>query len=226
MDISVRHAPSFAVARATLTPNETIRVEAGAMLATSGDVSFESKMHGGFVGSLKRAALGGESFFMTTFTAGPNGGWVDVAASLPGDVFVRTVTETGLNISRGSYLCSEGSVEIDTKWGGFKNLAGSEGGFLLHASGAGEVVVGCFGAIEKVTLAPGERLVLDTGHMVAYEPSVQMTLRKATTGLVQTIKSGEGFVFEFTGPGDIWTQTRSPSALVRWLTTALPFSRA
>jgi uncharacterized protein (AIM24 family) len=53
-----------------------------------------------------------------------------------------------------------------------------------------------------------------------------MTLRKATTGLVQTIKSGEGFVFEFTGPGDIWTQTRSPSALVRWLTTALPFSRA
>ena len=135
---------------------------------------------------------------------------------------MRTVTGTGLNISRGSYLCSEATVEIDTKWGGFKNLAGSEGGFLIHASGSGEVVVGCFGAIEKVTLAPGERLVLDTGHMVAYEPSVQMTLRKAATGLVQTLKSGEGFVFEFTGPGDIWTQTRSPSALVRWLTTACP----
>ncbi len=141
---------------------------------------------------------------------------------------MRTVTETGLNISRGSYLCSESTVEIDTKWGGFKNLAGSEGGFLIHASGcAARSSSGCFGAIEKVTLAPGERLVLDTGHMVAYEPSVQMTLRKATDrASIQTLKSGEGFVFEFTGPGDIWTQTRSPSALVRWLTTALPFSRA
>ncbi len=226
MEITVRHAPSFAVARAALAPNEAIRVEAGAMLATSGDVSFESKMQGGLVGSLKRAALGGESFFMTTFTAGAHGGWVDVAASLPGDLFVQTVSGAGLNISRGSYLCSESTVEIDTKWGGFKNLVGSEGGFLIHASGAGEVVVGCFGAVEKVTLAPGERFVLDTGHMVAYEPSVQMTLRKAATGLVQTLKSGEGFVFEFTGPGDIWTQTRNPSALVRWLTTALPFSRS
>ena len=71
MEISVRHDPAFAVARATLAPNEAIRAESGAMLATSGDVTFEAKMHGGLMGSLKRAALGGESFFMTTFTAGP-----------------------------------------------------------------------------------------------------------------------------------------------------------
>ena len=83
------------------------------------------------MGSLKRAALGGESFFMTTFTAGQGGGWVDFAAALPGGIAVQTVApEIGLNISRGSYLCSESSVEIDTKWGGFKNLFGSEGGFL------------------------------------------------------------------------------------------------
>ena len=179
------------------------------------------------MGSLKRAALGGESLFMTTFTAGTSGGWVDCAANLPGDVAVRTVTpEAGLNISRGSYLCSESSVQIDTKWGGFKNLFGSEGGFLIHASGAGEVVVSCFGALEKVVLAPGERLVLDTGHMVAYDPSVQMSLRKASSGLVQTLKSGEGFVFDFTGPGEVWTQSRNPSALIAGLTTALPFSRS
>jgi uncharacterized protein (TIGR00266 family) len=226
MDISIRHNPAFAVARATLAPNEAIRVESGAMLATSGDITFEAKMQGGLMGSLKRAALGGESLFMTTFTAGPNGGWVDCAANLPGDAAVRTITgEAGLNISRGSYLCSESTVQIDTKWGGFKNLFGSEGGFLIHASGVGEVVVACFGALEKVILAPGERYVLDTGHMVAYDPGVQMTLRKASSGIVQTMKSGEGLVFEFTGPGEVWTQTRNPSALVSWLTTVLPFSR-
>ncbi|MDX6376348.1 MAG: hypothetical protein QOE98_651, partial [Gaiellaceae bacterium] len=223
MDISIRHNPAFAVARATLAPNEAIRLESGAMMATSGDVSFEAKLQGGLMGSLKRAALGGESLFMTTFTAGPGGGWVDCAANLPGDVAVRTVSpEAGLNISRGSYLCSESTVNIDTKWGGFKNLFGSEGGFLIHASGVGEVVVSCFGAMEKVVLVAGERLVLDTGHMVAYDPSVQMTLRKASTGIAQTLKSGEGLVFEFTGPGEVWTQSRNPSALVSWLTTALP----
>jgi uncharacterized protein (TIGR00266 family) len=196
------------------------------MLATSGDITFEAKMQGGLMGSLKRAALGGESLFMTTFTAGPSGGWVDCAANLPGDVAVRTISgEAGLNISRGSYLCSESTVQIDTKWGGFKNLFGSEGGFLIHASGAGEVVVACFGALEKVSLAPGERYVLDTGHMVAYDPGVQMTLRKASSGIVQTMKSGEGLVLEFTGPGEVWTQTRNPSALISWLTTVLPFSR-
>jgi uncharacterized protein (TIGR00266 family) len=227
MDISIRHNPAFAVARATLAPNEAIRLESGAMMATSGDVSFEAKLQGGLMGSLKRAALGGESLFMTTFTAGPGGGWVDCAANLPGDVAVRTVSpEAGLNISRGSYLCSESTVNIDTKWGGFKNLFGSEGGFLIHASGVGEVVVSCFGAMEKVVLVAGERLVLDTGHMVAYDPSVQMTLRKASTGIAQTLKSGEGLVFEFTGPGEVWTQSRNPSALVSWLTTALPFSRS
>ena len=227
MDITIRHNPAFAVARATLAPSEAIRVESGAMLATSGDITFDAKMQGGLMSSLKRAALGGESLFMTTFTAGSGGGWVDCAANLPGDVAVRTLTpEVGLNISRGSYLCSESTVQIDTKWGGFKNLFGSEGGFLIHASGSGEVVVACFGAIEQVVLAPGERLVLDTGHMVAYEPTVQMTLRKASSGLAQTLKSGEGLVFEFTGPGDVWTQSRNPSALVSWLTTSLPFSRS
>lgn len=227
MEISVRHDPAFAVARAALAPNEAIRAESGAMLATSGDVTFDARMQGGLMGSLKRAALGGESFFMTTFTAGQGGGWVDFAAALPGGIAVQTVApEIGLNISRGSYLCSESSVEIDTKWGGFKNLFGSEGGFLMHASGSGEVVVACYGALEKVTLATGERYTLDTGHMVAYDPRVQMTLRKANTSLMQTIKSGEGFVFEFTGPGDVWIQSRNPSALVAWLTTVLPFSRS
>jgi uncharacterized protein (AIM24 family) len=46
-----------------------------------------------------------------------------------------------------------------------------------------------------------------------------------TSGIMQTLKSGEGFVFEATGPGRIWTQTRNPQELVMWLTSELPFSR-
>jgi uncharacterized protein (AIM24 family) len=43
--------------------------------------------------------------------------------------------------------------------------------------------------------------------------------------MMQSLKSGEGFVFEFAGPGRIWTQSRNPSEFVNWLTAVLPFSR-
>jgi uncharacterized protein (TIGR00266 family) len=225
MDVSIRHAPSFAVARCTLGGGESVRAESGAMMATSAGVDVQAQMQGGLVKSLKRSVLGGESLFVTTFTAPAQGGWVDAAANLPGDIAVRQIGERPLNISRGSYLCSESGVEIDTKWGGFKNLVGGEGGFLIHATGQGQVVLSCYGALDTITLGDGEQLVVDSGHMVAFDEGVQMTTRRVS-GTIASLKSGEGLVFEFTGPGEVMVQSRNPSALVTWLTTVLPFSRS
>ncbi|MFY9913074.1 MAG: TIGR00266 family protein [Nocardioidaceae bacterium] len=225
MDITIRHNPGFAVARCTLTPGETVRAESGAMMATSADVAIEAKASGGLMKSLKRSVLGGESFFITTYTAPAVGGWVDFAARLPGDAIGLPVSE-GLNITRGSYLCSDGSVEIDTSWGGFKNLAGGEGGFLVRASGQGQVVLAAYGAIDAADLGPNESVVVDSGHMVAWDNSVQTQLRRAAGGgLIQSAKSGEGFVFDVRGPGRIWTQSRNPSEFIAWMTSVLPFSR-
>jgi len=228
MEITVRHAPSFAVARASLASGESVKAESGAMMATSDGVHIEAKMTGGLVKSLRRSMLGGESLYITSYTAPAEGGWVDVAAHLPGDIVVRDVQpDRGLFISRGSWLCSEQSIDLDTKWGGFKSMFGGEGGFLVRASGQGHVILSCYGALDIITLAPGERLVLDSGHMVAYDEGVEFTLRRAAAGrTIQSMKSGEGWVFEFTGPGDVMTQTRNPDALIGWLTTVLPFSRA
>jgi uncharacterized protein (AIM24 family) len=44
-----------------------------------------------------------------------------------------------------------------------------------------------------------------------------MSIRKATGGLVQTFKSGEGLVFDFVGPGRVWSQTRNPNELLGWI---------
>ena len=60
---------------------------------------------------------------------------------------------------------------------------------------------------------------------MAFDPTVEFITRKVTKGIVQTLKSGEGFVMEFTGPGRIISQTRNPQGLIGWLTTELPFSR-
>ncbi len=228
MQIDVRHGPAFGVARCTLAPAESVRVESGAMSATSHGVEIQAKVEGGMLKGLKRSVLGGESLFITTYTAPPTGGWVDVAANLPGDIVVEEITPARtLFISRGSWIAAEQDIEVDTKWGGFKNLFGGEGGFLVRVSGQGSVVLGCYGALDIIDLADGESVVVDSGHMVAYEEGVQVKLRRAVEGRsIQSLKSGEGFVFEFAGPGRVITQTRSPGALVQWLTTVLPGNRS
>ncbi|NNE72724.1 MAG: TIGR00266 family protein [Acidimicrobiales bacterium] len=222
MEVEKRQAPAFGVTRITMGPNERVRAESGALMATTPTVAVESKAEGGVLRSLKRAALGGESFFVTSYIAPAEGGWIDVAASLPGDADVIEV-EPGVAwfVLEGSWLASSDSVELDTKWGGFKNLFGSEGGFILRAAGQGTMVVAAYGAIEVWDLEPGQTITLDTGHMVAYEESVQMQLRKVTGGLVQTFKSGEGLVFDFTGPGRLLVQTRNPNEFLSFIGAAV-----
>ena len=80
MQIQTRQGPAYGVARITLGPNEPVRVESGAMMAMSANVTLQAKAEGGVLKSLKRAALGGESFFVSTYTAPAEGGFVDVAA--------------------------------------------------------------------------------------------------------------------------------------------------
>ena len=219
MQVQTRQGPAYGVARLTLAPNEPVRVESGAMMAMSAGVVLQSKAEGGMMKSLKRAALGGESFFVSTYTAPASGGFVDIAARLPGDISSHEVSPGhALFVQKGSWLGNEVNVTIDTQWGGFKNMFGGEGGFVVRAEGQGIVVFACYGALEVWTLEAGQAITIDTGHMVAYEDTVQMTIRKASGGgLVQSMKSGEGYVFDFTGPGRVWTQTRNPTELMGWI---------
>jgi uncharacterized protein (TIGR00266 family) len=218
MEVALRQGPAYGVARLNLQPNESARVESGAMMTMSTGVNLASKAEGGIFKSLKRAALGGESFFISTYTAPASGGFVDVAARLPGDITVYEVNgQMPLFVSKGSWLANEAGVSIDTQWGGFKNMFGGEGGFIIRAEGQGKIVFACYGALEVWNLQAGQSITVDTGHMVAYESSVQMAIRKATGGIVQSFKSGEGLVFDFSGPGKVWTQTRNPTELLSWI---------
>ncbi len=115
MEVQNRQGPAFGVARITMGPHERIKAEAGAMMATIPTVTVEAKAEGGVLKSLKRAALGGESFFITSYIAPAEGGWVDVAARLPGDTQVLDL-EPGQAwfVQKGSWLASADGVEMDT----------------------------------------------------------------------------------------------------------------
>lgn len=218
MQVQTRHSPSFAVARLLLAGSEPVRVEAGAMVATSYGLLVEARMQGGLLKSLARAALGGESLMVSTFTAPQQGGWVDVAPNLPGDVHVVELDgSVGWCVTRGCWLASAAGVNLETQWGGFHNLFGGEGGFLAHATGHGPMLIACYGAMDVVVLQPNELVTVDTGHVVAYADTVQARIRPISPGIMQSLKSGEGLVFDFAGPGQVITQTRNPRGLIGWL---------
>jgi uncharacterized protein (TIGR00266 family) len=226
MQVEIRHNPAYAVARCKLAGGEVLKVQPDAMVAHSPGMELSAAVDGGVFKGLKRKALGGESFFVSTWTAPAQGGWVDVATYLIGDAFSLEVSEGhGLLVSRGGWVASSAEVAIDAKWGGLKNLAGGEGGFIVRATGTGTMVFACFGALDVWDLAPGEKFVLDTAHMVAYDEGVEYIVRRAVEGRsIQSLKSGEGLVFEFTGPGKVYGQTRSPQSLVKWLENTLSLS--
>ncbi len=193
------------------------------MMASSYGVSIQASTQGGVLKGLKRSVLGGESLFITSFTAPASGGWVDVAHHLAGDIVVAGVTPNEpMLVTKGSWLASSAGIDLDTKWGGFKNLFGGEGGFLVRATGHGTILLACYGALDTIVLAAGESVTIDTGHVVAFGETVSSQIRKVAGGVIQTIKSGEGLVFDFTGPGWVMTQTRNPAALEAWIRQIVP----
>ncbi|MGJ6980741.1 TIGR00266 family protein [Aestuariimicrobium soli] len=228
MQTQIRHQPSFAVARLHLAPGEPVRIESGSMMMHSAGLQISADTGGGLMAGLKRSVLSGESFFVTTATAGPQGGWVDVSAVLPGDLIALDLTpDRPYFVTRGCWLANSHGTEVTPKWGGMANLFGGEGGFGLHAAGHGQVVLSVYGALDVVDLQPGDTVVVDTGHVVAYDLGVRFELRRAVRGrTLQSMKSGEGFVFEFTGPGRLFLQSRNPDAFQGWVRQNAPSESA
>ena len=217
----ILHQPSFALAVVRLAAEQSILAEAGAMVSMSANVELQSQMKGGLMGALKRA-VGGESAFVSTFTARGGPGEVTFAPGSPGDIAAIEMGNQLFFVQSSSYLAGDAGLIVDTRWGGAKTFFGGEGLFVLQVSGTGLLLLSSFGAIHRKRLAAGERYVVDTGHLVAWEGTTQYTLRKAAAGFFRSMVSGEGVVAEFTGPGEILIQTRNLAALAGLLRPFFP----
>ncbi len=217
----VLHQPSFSLAVLQLQAEQSIQAEAGAMVSMSANVDLQSQMKGGLFGAIKRAA-GGESAFVSTFTARGGPGELTLAPGAPGDIAAIELSGQSFFVQSSSYLAGDSTLTIDTKWGGAKSFFAGEGLFVLMVQGRGLLLVSSFGAIHRKKLMPGERYVVDTGHLVAWEGTTQYTLRKAASGFFRSLMSGEGIVAEFSGPGELLIQTRNLAALAGLLKPFFP----
>ena len=221
-----------------LDPGESVIAEAGAMMYKDstidmdtifGDGSAKSSQGGFFdklVGAGKRL-ITGESLFMTVFTnKGRNKGKAAFGAPYPGNIIPVHLPEIGGTIicQKDSFLCAAKgvSVGIYLQRKIMTGLFGGEGFIMQKLEGDGLAFMHAGGTIVERQLQPGETLHVDTGCVVAFEPSVQFEIQQA--GNVKTaLFGGEGLFFAaLSGPGKIWLQSLPFSRLAGRMLAAAP----
>ena len=219
MQFEIKYGPAYAIGVASMDAGETLQAVTGAMVSMSDGLTIDTGMKGGLMAGLRRSVLGGESFFVNTFSAS-QAAEVALAPPLPGDVFVIELEGT-LMLHSGSLLAATSGVQFDTKWGGAKTFFSGEGLFLLRCTGSGSILASSYGAIEQRTLGAGEQYTVDSSHIVGFEEGVKYEVKKSG-GWKTTILGGEGLVVRLTGPGRIYWQTRSSEEFLGWLIPKLP----
>ena len=220
MRYEIVHRPSYALGKIELASGEQLQAEAGAMVSMSAEITIETNMRGGLLGGLKRSVLGGESFFINTFTA-QQSGEVTIAPGLPGDIEALELNGETVLVQSGSFLAATPDIEVDTSWGGRSGFFSGEGLFLLRCTGYGLLFLSSYGAIHLKELNIGEQYTVDTGHMVAFDETVKYSVGRSG-GWKTTLLSGEGLVCKLEGPGRFYMQTRSQDAFLSWLLPKIP----
>jgi len=210
MQIEIGYRPAHSLARVVLAAGEAVRAESGAMVGMSTNVHMQTGATGGIMKGLFRKFVGGESFFQNTFTAQNGPGEVLLAHSLCGDMQVLDMTPSGFFIQSSSFIACSPNVTLDTKLGGFRTFFAGEGLFVLKATAdsPGQVIVGAFGGIQE--LVCDNNMVIDTGHLVAWDATLEYSVGKSASGWIASFFSGEGLVCHFRGQGRIWIQSRNP----------------
>ncbi len=211
IDISLR--PGSTMAKVTLAAGEHLTAEGGSMVAMSANMDVTTTTYkrnqGNVLGALKRM-LSGESFFMNHYTAPSGGGEVWVAPTLMGDMFVQEMNGQRLIVQAGSYVASSENVKVDFNWQGFKSLLSGESMFWLSVSGHGKVLINSYGVIYPIQV-DGEYIV-DTGHIVAFDETLNFSITKAGKSWISSFLGGEGLVCKFKGKGTVWCQSHNPKS--------------
>ncbi len=205
----------------TLNKDEKVTAEAAAMVFIRGNIKTETRMRkGGFLKSLKAAALGGESFFVNEFTAQVDNCKLGLTGNMLGDIQVIKVEEEFI-VQSGAYVGSTGELTLDTKWQGFtKGIFGSNL-FMLKTVGTGDMFVNAWGGIIKTILKEGEKMILDNYQLVALSSTANYRVTKHGR-FKTTLFGGEALVMEIVGPGTVYFQTKNVMEFVRALIPFLP----
>lgn len=212
MQYEIQCQPSYSVLEVQLQPGEQVVTEAGAMVWMSDNLNVTTSTRGGIFSGLKRSVLAGESFFQNTYEAEGGAGLLGLAPGQPGDIIPYELDNSELHLERSAYLASDPDVECNSDFQGLRGLF-NEGLFILRVSGTGTVFFNAYGDVEEV--AVDGSYVVDNGHAVAWEPSLNYELTRARR--IRSFLFSDQLLMRFSGQGRLWVQSRNPRALADWI---------
>jgi uncharacterized protein (TIGR00266 family) len=207
-----------------LFPGGTVRAEVGAMMYMADGIVMQTGTGGGLLKGFKRM-LTGESFCITTFsnTSGKNS-QVAFAAAYPGKIIPIDLDLYGGSFlcQKDSFLCASDNIDINIAF--TKRLGagffGGEGFILQKLTGSGLSFIHAGGTVVRKDLSSGERLRIDTGCIVGFEPSVHYDIQ-FVGGFKNVLFGGEGlFLATLDGPGTVYLQTLPLSRLAQRIVSA------
>ena len=217
MQYEIIAQPTYSALEVSLDPDESIVAESGAMAWMTDTVRLSTSARGGMFRSLRRSALGGESFFQNVFEAEWPGGAIGFAPGQPGDIVAVDVDGGELMLEDGAFLASEQSVIIDSSWQGLSGLF-NEGLFILRATGNGMLFFSAYGDIQEIEVDGS--YVVDNGHAVAWDATLNCRVTRSRS--IRAFMFSDQLLMSFRGRGRLWVQSRSPQALANW---AHPYRR-
>ena len=198
---------NFPVVICQMASGERMITEKGSMVWMSPNMQMET--HGGGLGKMFSRAFSGESMFQNTYTA-KGDGMIAFGSSFPGQIRALTIAPGHeMILQKSAFLAAEDGVQLSIhfskKLGA--GLFGGEGFIMQRLSGSGTAFVEIDGELIEYDLKEGQKIVVDTGNVAGFEPTVQMDIQQVP-GLKNMFLGGEGiFNTVLTGPGRIWLQT-------------------
>ena len=199
---------SFPVVICNLENAEKMITERGSMCWMSPNMQMETK--GGGLGKMFSKAFSGESMFQNHYTARGGAGMIAFASSFPGEIKVIDIAPgQEMIVQKSAFLAAEAGVNLSIHFQ--KRLGagffGGEGFIMQRLSGRGTAFVEIDGDLMEYILKPGQKIVVDTGNVAGFEPTVQMEIQ-TVPGAKNMLFGGEGiFNTVLTGPGRVWLQT-------------------
>ncbi|MBP3791750.1 MAG: TIGR00266 family protein [Methanobrevibacter sp.] len=215
---------AFPVVICTLQKGETMLDETGAMAFMTPNMKMDTNTGGGILKGLGRA-LSGDSIFLTYYTAKEDNERIAFASATPGKIIpIRLDGRKTVIGQKNAFLACEKGVDIQMhfrkKLGA--GLFGGEGFILQKFTGEGMVFLEIDGEVIEYELEPGERLLVEQGHIAAMDESVDFDIQRIK-GVKNMLLSGEGlFLATLTGPGRVWIQTMPISRLAEAIIPFIP----
>ncbi len=199
--------------------------EVGSLSWMSEGVQMDTNLGGGgLMGALGRVFTG-ESLFVVNYTSNIDGALVTFSGEFPGKILpINLAQGQGMIAQKDSLLVAEKSVNMSIAFQKRlgAGLFGGEGFILQKFEGPGTFFAALDGEIVEYTLAPGQHMLVDTGHLAMFEPTVSYDIQ-LVKGIKNLIFGGEGlFLVNLTGPGRIWLQTMPMAKLAGAIAKYMP----